>query len=114
MPTYLFLQRSQPGSAEKPSPAQMQEMFAAFNAWKEKFKANILDMGGQLMPGGVVVTSSGAVDGPFVEVKEIVGGYMLVRAESLERALEVARESPGVARPGSSVEVREIKSMAGV
>jgi hypothetical protein len=105
---YLFLQRSLPGKRQPPSPAQMQEMFAAFNAWKEKFKDNIVDMGGKLMPGGTVVTASGATDGPFVEAKEIVGGYMLVTAESLDRALEVARESPGVMMPGSSVEVREV------
>ncbi len=45
----------------------MQEMFTSFNAWKEKFRDRILDMGGQLKPGGTVVTASGAVDGPFVE-----------------------------------------------
>src|SRR5687767_4404623 len=89
---YLFLQRSMPGKSQPPSPAQMQEMYAAFSAWKEKFKSNILDMGGKLKPGGKVVTASGASDGPFVEAKEIVGGYMLVAAESYERALEVARE----------------------
>jgi hypothetical protein len=88
----------------------MQEMYAAFNAWKEKFKDNIVDMGGKLKPRGKIVTASGVTDGPFIEVKEIVGGYMIVAAESLERALEVARESPGVMGPGSSVEVREIAS----
>jgi hypothetical protein len=111
MPKYLFLQRSQPRQPQQqqqPSPAQMQEMYAAFNAWKEKFKANILDMGGKLMPGGKVVTTAGASDGPFVETKEIVGGYMLVVAESLDHAIEVARECPGVVMPGSSVEIREI------
>jgi hypothetical protein len=107
---YLFIQRSPPGKKEPPSPAQMQEMFAAFSAWKEKFQANILDMGGKLKPGGKIVTASGVTDGPFIEPKEIVGGYMLVTAESLERAIEVARESPGVLSPGSSVEVREIAS----
>jgi len=85
-------------------------MYAAFNAWKEKFKDNIVDMGGQLKPGGKIVTASGVTDGPFIEVKEIVGGFMIVAAESYERALEVARESPGVMMPGSSVEVREIAS----
>jgi hypothetical protein len=89
----------------------MQEMFTAFNAWKEKFRDHILDMGGPLAPGGRVVTTSGATDGPFVEVKEIVGGYMFVSAESFEQALEVARESPGVRMPGSSVEIREIREM---
>jgi hypothetical protein len=87
----------------------MQEMYAAFNAWKEKFKDRVLDMGGPLKPEGKVVTASGATDGPFVEAKEIVGGYMLVSAESFEHALEVARESPPVMMPGSSVEIREIR-----
>src|SRR3984893_3908343 len=107
MPTqkYLFIQRSVPWKKEPPSPAQMQEMYAAFNAWKEKFQANILDMGGKLKPGGKIVTASGVTDGPFIEAKEIVGGYMLVTAESYEQAIEVAKESPGVLSPGSSVEV---------
>ena len=37
MPKYLCIRRSQPvqpGSGEKPSPAQMEEMYAKFNAWK--------------------------------------------------------------------------------
>jgi hypothetical protein len=85
----------------------MQEMYAAFNAWKEKFKENILDMGGKLAPSGKVVTTSGATDGPFVEAKEIVGGYMLVSAETFDRAVEVAREMP-MLMPGSSIEIREV------
>jgi hypothetical protein len=113
MPKYLFLQRSAPQQRQQPSPAQMQEMFAAFNAWKDKFRDNILDMGGQLKGGGKIVTSSGTNDGPFVEAKEIVGGYMLVTAEDLDQAIKVARESPGVFSPGSSVEIREIREMPG-
>src|SRR5687768_1963353 len=98
MPTqkYLFIQRSQPGSHEPPSPAQMQEIYAAFNAWKEKFKANIVDMGGRLKPGGKIASASGVTDGPFVEAKEIVGGFMIVAAESYEEALQVAKEGPGM------------------
>ena len=110
MPKYLCIQRNQPGKREKPSPAKMEEMYAAFNAWKEMFKENIIDMGGGLKGGGKIVTSEGAADGPFVEVKEVVGGYMIISAESMEEAIEVARESPGVATPGSSVEIREINS----
>ena len=105
---YLLIQRSAPGKREPPSPAQMQQMFAAFGAWKERFKDNILDMGGKLSSGGKVVTASAVTDGPFVESKEIVGGYMFVAADGYERAVEVARESPGVMAPGSSIEVREI------
>ena len=104
---YLCIQRSAGGACETPSPSQMEAMFAKFNAWKEKFSANILEMGGKL-GDGKVVTSDGATDGPFTEIKEIVGGYMIVEAESIEEAAIVARESPGTVAPGSSVEVREI------
>ncbi len=107
---YLCIQRSQPGKGEKPSPAQMEEMYAKFNAWKEKFQENIVDMGGKLKGGGKIVTSEGATDGPFVEAKEVIGGYMIVSAESLDVAIEVARQCPGVVSPRSSVEVREINS----
>ena len=110
---YLFIQRSQPRppGAEKreaPSPARMEQMYAQFNAWKEKFQDKIVDMGGQL-GAGKIVTTEGSTDGPFVEAKEVVGGYMIVSAETMEEAVEVAQESPGV-MPGSSVEVREIST----
>ena len=105
---YLFIQRSiQSARREPPSPAQMQEMFAQFNAWKDKFKDNILDLGGKLLPGGKVVSASGVTDGPFVESKEVVGGYMIVVADSDELALQLARESPGMG-PNSSIEIREV------
>jgi hypothetical protein len=105
---YLLLQRGVPGKHEPPSPAQMQEMYAAFNTWKEKFKANIVEMGGKLAPGGKMLRASGVMDGPLIEAKEIVGGYMVVAAESYDRALEVARECPGLIGRGSSCEIREV------
>ncbi|NIB38661.1 hypothetical protein HBA55_03635 [Pseudomaricurvus alkylphenolicus] len=95
-------------SCPPPSPDQMEQMFARFNAWKEKFKDNIVDMGGKLGEGAVV-TTEGATDGPFIEAKEVVGGFMIIAAETMVQAIEVARESPGV-HPGSSVEVREIST----
>jgi hypothetical protein len=45
-----------------------------------------------------------------VEVKELVGGYMIVAAASLDDAIAVARECPGLLRPGSGVEVIEIQT----
>ena len=60
------------------------------------------------MDRGKVLTAAGVKDGPLVETKEVIGGYMIVEAESYERALEIARECPGLIRPGSSCEAREI------
>ena len=110
MPKYLCIQRS--GSEGKqmapPSPAQMQEMYSKFRDWMERFKDQLVDPGGKLGSGGFV-TSEGSTDGPLVETKEVIGGYMIISAENLEQALEIARLSPGVAMPGCSVEVREIR-----
>ncbi len=108
MPNFLCMQRSLPsGDAEKPSPAEMQEMYAKFGAWQAKFKDNLDDIGGQ-QGDGKLVTAEAASDGPFVEVKELVGGYMIVSAETLDEAIDVARECPGLVGPGSGVEVIEI------
>ncbi len=88
-------------------------MYAAFNAWKTRFSANIVDMGGKLEAGGKIVNEDAVTDGPFVESKEIIGGYMLVSAENMEQAIEVAKGCPGVISPGSSVEIREIQEIPG-
>jgi hypothetical protein len=112
MPKYLCLQRSLPGGdagSDKPSPAQMQAMYGKFNEWREKFQKNLTDLGGRLGAGRLALPDP-APDGPFVEVKELVGGYMIVSAASLDEAIQVARECPGLMRPGSGVEVIEIHS----
>lgn len=105
---YLLLHRS-PIDQQPPTPAQMQEMFVAWSDWKEKFKENILDMGGKLGRTGKVVKGSVAMDGPFVEAKEIVGGYMIVSAESYDRAVEVAKGVLAMS-PEARIEIREIVS----
>jgi hypothetical protein len=110
MPRYLCLQRSLPGSdpeGAKPSPAEMQAIYAKFTEWREAFQKNLIDMGGRLGAGRLVTTQP-APDGPLVEIKELIGGYMIVSAASLEEAIEVARGCPGLVRPGSGVDVIEI------
>ena len=49
-------------------------------------------------------------DGPFAEGKELLGGYLIVKAESLEEATELAFGFPDFNIQGS-VEVREIMKM---
>jgi hypothetical protein len=106
---YLCMYRGAPGQ-NKPSPAQMQEMFVAFNGWKEKFKANILDMGSQLKSSGKVLTASGVTDGPFAEGKEVVGGFMILAADDYEGAVAVVLAMPMMQTPGACVEIREMAS----
>ncbi|HST55508.1 MAG TPA: YciI family protein [Solirubrobacteraceae bacterium] len=46
-------------------------------------------------------------DGPFVEIKEAIGGYLLFEAEDLDAAIELASRIPA-ARLGGAIEVRPI------
>ena len=47
-------------------------------------------------------------DGPFVSVKEALGGYLFYEADDLDAAIELASKIPA-ARMGGSVEVRQLK-----
>jgi hypothetical protein len=106
---YLLIYRVPPmPSASAPSPAEMQAMFAQWDAWKNKFKSQILDLGDALKPDGKVLKEGVVTDGPFVESKDVIGGYSIVSADSYEQAVSVARECPMVFVPGAQIEIREM------
>src|SRR5438128_12484528 len=54
--------------------------------------------------GGKTLTT----DGPFVEIKEAIGGYLLYEADDLDAAIDLASRIPA-ARLGGAIEVRPIK-----
>jgi len=102
---YLVLLRNQSADS-RPAFDKVKQMFVAYSAWKERFKSDILDMGDRLESGGRVVTASGVTDGPFVGAEDVIGGYMMVAAESYEGAVEVMRACPVVRILGMSLEIR--------
>lgn len=60
----------------------------------------------------VVTTKNGkplVTNGPFGDIKETLGGYILVKAESVEEAVEFAKGLPILQGEGNSVEVRKHK-----
>jgi hypothetical protein len=60
--------------------------------------------------GKVVKPNNVIADGPYMEIKESIGGYSIVKAESLEEAVELAKGCP-ILTAGGNVEVREIDAM---
>ena len=82
-----------------------------YNAWFERLVAEGVVTGGRpLLAGGRVVTLSGdgkAVDRPFVESKETIGGYILLNVPDLDAAVAVAKTFPPVML-GVSLEIREL------
>lgn len=101
------------GNPTKISPEEMQASMQSWFTWINDLKAKDLYVSGEpLIPGGKMVKGSDAVvtDGPFAESKEIIGGFFIVKAGSLEEATEMAKSSPDLPRNGS-VEVREVMKM---
>jgi hypothetical protein len=91
------------------SPEQLQKVMMKWQEWLGKLENEKKLVGGQrLRPNGKVLTNAKkeAVDGPFSESKEVVGGFQLIKARSLEDAVEAARGCP-IFDFGGSVEVRE-------
>ena len=93
------------------SPEEMQKVASQWMAWfnrlTEQGKAiagNPLESEGKIVSGknGRVVA-----DGPFAESKEAIGGYFLLQVRSLDEAVAIAKECPGLAY-GAVVEVRPV------
>ena len=62
-----------------------------------------------------VVRHNGIVtNGPFGEIKETIGGYIIVKADSVEEAVEFAKGSPVLQGEGNTVEVRKIAKVDGI
>ena len=96
------------------SPEEMQAQLAKWGEWMGGLAAQGKLTGGQpLLPIGKVVsgTAKKIIDGPFAEGKELVGGYVTVKADSEEEVLQYAITCPALFFEEGSVEVREIMQL---
>jgi hypothetical protein len=98
------------------SEAEGQQWYAEIGAWYEKGgggSGKLADGGHQLQPPAAAKTvrASGVTDGPFMETKEVLGGYSILDADTIEEAAEIARTWPGVDRGWMTVEVRPVVEM---
>src|SRR5256885_9287020 len=93
------------------SPEQLQIWMKQTMDWIGGIAAQNKFIGGNGLPfeGSRVVWSNNIVtDGPFGEIKETIGGYIIVKADSVEEAVEFAKGCPVLQGEGNSVEVRKI------
>ncbi len=96
------------------SPEQIQERLGKWNAWIADLMKEELYVEGRALQAPAKRKSGKAgtddrlvTDGPFVETKELVGGYILFKARNMEHALALAEGYPDYDIEGT-VEVREI------
>lgn len=109
MAKFLFVYRNPPNpSSAPPSPEEIQGILAAWHEWFGKVGDAIVDGGDGLQDTGRMVRPGGVVsDGPFIEAKELVGGYSVVKADTYEQAVEYAKICP-ILHGGGWIEVREL------
>jgi hypothetical protein len=109
MTEFTFLFRGRERSA---SPEQLQKNMEKWVAWFKELDANgrMKDPGNPLATSGKVVTGQRKIvsDGPFAEAKDVVGGYILIEAETLAEATDIAKGCP-ILEVGGSVEVRPVE-----
>lgn len=92
------------------SPREFQAIAAKWKAWVGELEAHgkLVATGNRLATEGKVVRPGGVVtDGPFVEVKERLGSFLIVRASNLDEATALAHGCPALDAQGS-VEVRQL------
>ncbi|WP_346237312.1 YciI family protein [Niabella insulamsoli] len=113
MNDFLFIFRRDENNIPQLSPEQMQEDTQKWIDWISGIAAKnkLKDRGNRLERTGKVVKGSDLItDGPYMELKEAIGGYIVVSADSLEEAASLATGCP-VFNYGGNVEVREIKAL---
>lgn len=110
MKDFMMLFHSEPYPDFNPTPEQIQAEVKKWQDWMGGIAAQgkLKSAGEALGFEGKTLHSDGTVtDGPYAEVKEFVGGYTIVSAESLEDALALAKGCPAL-ETGGKVEVRDI------
>ena len=93
------------------SPEQMQANMQKWNAWMGGLAKEGKMLGAQpLQAAGKTVRgkSKAIVDGPFAEGKEVIGGYLLCKADTIEEATEIGKGCPILEHDNGSVEVRAV------
>lgn len=93
----------------KPSPQQMQERMNWLAGLVAQNK--VVDKGNTLLPGPAnaktIKPDNIVTDGPFTEIKEFITGYIVVKTENIDEAVEIAKTNP-IFSLGGTIEVREI------
>lgn len=115
MAKYLLVLRDN-GSFEgmsRMSPEEIQKILGRYRSWSTKLRERGKLAGGEKLRDreGKVIKRSGSkvsvTDGPFAEVKEVIGGFYILEAKDYDEAVSLANDCPHL--DFGSIEVREIE-----
>lgn len=110
MDEFILIFRHEDGN-KVASPEQIQVWMQQTMDWIAGIKAQDKFVSGTGLPfnDAKVVGHKGVVtNGPFGDIKETIGGFIIVKAGSVDEAVEFAKGSPVLQGDGNTVEVRKI------
>ncbi|MFD2565445.1 YciI family protein [Aquimarina rubra] len=113
MKEFLILIRGGQEKYNTVSPSDMQKHMEHWQQWMGGLAKEDQLVGGQpLLNEGCTMTEGGKkiTDRPFAEGKELVGGYLLIKADSADHATDIAKGCPSF-EYDCSLEIREIAPM---
>ncbi len=91
----------------QPSPQQLQAVIKPFQDWLGGIAAQnkLVAQPKRWELNGRIVKQDSVTEGPFVEIKEALGGVIIIRAKDYDEAVEIAKGCP-ILEWGATVEVR--------
>ena len=110
MEEFVLIMRHEDGH-KVASPEQMQIWMKQTMDWIGVIAAQNKFSGGTCLPfedARVVSSKKIVTNGPFGEIKETIGGFITVKADSVDEAVEFAKGCPVLQGEGNTVEVRKI------
>jgi hypothetical protein len=114
MKNFLLLFRYNSNELPKGSSEELQAMTQKWMDWIGSIAAQdkLVDRGNRLEFVGKVIDANHVItDGPYTEVKELIGGYSIIKSSSLEEATKLALGCPIFVYGKGSVEVRPINEL---
>jgi hypothetical protein len=114
MSEFLLLFRGGDGRQNPQTPEQAQAHMQRWWEWMGALSEQDRMLGGEpLNRGGKTIAGTQMLmtDGPYLEGKEMVGGYLMLKAESLDEATEIAKGCPILEFEDGTVEVRPINKL---
>ncbi|MBT30994.1 MAG: hypothetical protein CMO01_15150 [Thalassobius sp.] len=113
MKKFLLLLHEDVEKMSSLSPKEMESLLNAHMAWAGKLaESGHLISGDGLNENGVLISGKDCIikDGPYLESKEMIGGYYLLQATNQETVVELAKECP-CHLWGGTTEIRPIMEM---
>ena len=97
----------------QPSPEQLQAYMKQYHDWVGGIAAQNKFIGGKGLSteGKVLLANNVVTDGPFVEIKESIAGYIMIKAKDFAEAVNLGKDCPILNGVGNSVEVRKIATV---